>query len=367
MDTDESEWRSRIQRQLGYRLPDKRWRKVAEFALEDLISGSIELSDVLHFIGEREEWARLSGDQDAEPLFVSDAEGGDQGRASEYWERQRAISHVCAAEAAEDADVTDFREKHLGGGLIEWARIEEWLRARAEEDGPATRYITDLPLPPGTEVKGPPSRAFTEPPTSLAEESPAWFGWKIKMVSYHRHDSRWPFRLPIAHGGVLDHLRGISQDLVKAFDWTEAAATTFVVTGTVPVVAAVGVRYSVRHKRPALSRVSLNVDLAVSPRDLMKYYSDVRQGLVQGRRYRPMSRKSLQLAEFRARCPPAESWEESMTRWNEDAAKAEPDWQYNDAERFGHDCRVALSTLMRPSFLAKDVQATVYRVVTEED
>lgn len=359
MNTTEGDWRDEIEQRLGRYLTDGQWQLIADAFLEELLLGSAHASEVMEFIRQHDAWMAAASDKPREVVFITDDQPEKQGRASEYWERQRAISMVCAAEANQNKHVIAFRERYLADGLVDWRDIEDWMTARAEEEGAPTRYVNDLPLPPGTVVKGSLRAAYLEPPITISEDTPAFFGWSVKTVSYHRQESKWPIRIPVVHDGALNHLRTVAEQLHRRYGWPEAAASTFIVCGVEPVIPAVRVRYSLKHLIPALSRITLEIDPAVAPRDLLQYYRDARQELVRGRRYRPMSRRSLEQAITFVERDDAESWGETMARWNESNEGEDSEWQYDDAERFGHDCRIAIRTLMNPSFLDGDPQAAL--------
>jgi hypothetical protein len=135
-----------------------------------------------------------------------------------------------------------------------------------------------------------------------------------------------------AEGGVLDRLRHLGEDLVRSYDWEAAAATLFVLTGRIPLIQPLVLKFTWSAATFKRRVVELSVDPAVSPAELAKQYGVLRSKLISGQRVRPLSDKHLQLASFLAE-KPTESWASRLHRWN----KAFPKWKYIHASNFRRD------------------------------
>jgi hypothetical protein len=167
----------------------------------------------------------------------------------------------------------------------------------------------------------------------------------------------WVDRIPVRENGVLDRLRIISEELSRNYEWQAAQATAFVLTNEPPSIAPL--MCTVRKRSvPALSRIELTIDPAMSPRELAEAYRKLRSQVV-GRRHRNLTAKHSTLAVFRSSRPQRETLEESRRAWN----KQYPKWRYRAASTFGTHCAVAMRRLLDPGqvSLAGLVEATKVR------
>jgi hypothetical protein len=96
------------------------------------------------------------------------------------------------------------------------------------------------------------------------------------------------------------------------------------------------------------SRITLEIDPAVSPSEVAEFYRQARKEVITGR-HRTLSEKHLQLAQFITSRPEDELWTERLTAWND----AYPQWSYDAAliKNFMRDCSRARERLLHPDYL----------------
>jgi hypothetical protein len=239
---------------------------------------------------------------------------GRRGARSQPSARERrllAISDLLAEDALQNGAVQDFRESVLGGGLLDWAEVEAWVKHQATEDGKPT---------PG------PRGGFLE---------------------YGLPDDNWCRRQPVAEQGVLGSLRALAARLAGLYRWQPAQATLFVLTDMIPFVSPLWAEMDWHLPFEAMSRITLTVDPALSPREVADAYRKIRARFL-GPRYRALSEKHVALALFAARKPAGVTWREAMLSWNK-ANKADKKRVYSQETNFARDCTQALRRLLHPT------------------
>lgn len=228
--------------------------------------------------------------------------------------RLRAISVVWAAQAARFPDVREFRHKYLGDTLLAADQVESWVTTLPESSRPPARWLCNIPIERLIAV----ADGSYIVPKDIMEE--AWQNSRDESVAPTTRMRYLIYAIPTndkasepirAAGGVLDTLRGIALRLVKFHGgddgglWHEAQATTFVLTGYVPLV------------------------------PFGAFPLPARSG-------RRQTEKHLQLAAFKAqqdalKTPPAEQ----LAIWN----ARFPQWSYKNTTNYGWDSRQALARL----------------------
>ena len=248
--------------------------------------------------------------KDLEEIFAEAGESGTRERAERFAGRNakagrtQAISAVFAAIAAERADVRDFRARALPDGLVQLDDCAQWI--------------------------------FDHQPQSLPKKETA-------LLDYAPPGAEWVHRVRVAHDSLLGDLQMLSNALAGTFSWQPQQATMFVLSGAVPIVAAI--RGTVRYKGPvaAASRIILEIDPWTDPRDVQAAYSTLRKGDDATRRYRPLGERALALAAFIAERPDDPD-EKRRRAWN----RAHPDWTYPDVRSFSRAHRQAWERLLDP-------------------
>src|SRR5439155_21293736 len=239
-----------------------------------------------------------------------------------------------------DPDVERFRLEELRSRLLEPEDVERWVQRQARRDGEPTNLITAA-LPAGTTVE----RGAIKPPLS----KPTWSRTQsANRLRYAVPDKRWPRSIAVAAGGKLDRLRVLSVDLAAIFRWTQAQATTFVLTDGIPWVddLRVTTELAIHPRAPGsvTARIHLTVDPAMGPAELAAHYAEARRAIVPGR-YRPLSEKHLQLAVF-AVTTQEEGWAEMMRAWNREHARKHG--RYDNLATFKRDVRQAQRRILDP-------------------
>ncbi len=234
--------------------------------------------------------------------------------------RVHAISELVARHASEDARVQGFRSRRLPNGLLEFERIEAWISTIAKADGKPSQYSTVV--------------------ASAATRKCPDVGISARYLCYGSPASNFVRNIPVAHNGVLDELRGITEILSKRYGWQPAQATLFVLTGVPPLVSTLRVK-ATTELFPVLRKIVLTVDPALSPRELAEHYKTIRRRFL-GERHRAMSEKHCTLVLFMQDWPANETYSSAMGVWN----KKFPTWRYRHATNFGRDVLAARKRLL---------------------
>lgn len=119
---------------------------------------------------------------------------------------------------------------------------------------------------------------------------------------------------------------------MRHYDWEKAAGTLFVLTGRIPLIQPLVLKFTWNAGTFKRRTVEVSVNPSVSPAELAKQYGVLRTKLISGRRVRPLSDKHLQLALFLVE-KPDEGWASRLHRWN----KVFPKWKYVHASNFRRD------------------------------
>lgn len=146
--------------------------------------------------------------------------------------------------------------------------------------------------------------------------------------------------MAVADGGTLDRLRAVSEYASQRTGWTKAQATVFILTGLPPLVKQMRAEL-IERDIPRLSRVKLEIDPGMSPREVADEYRRVRQYLV-GKRHRDLTDKYLQLATFTLTELRGATLDARMHAWND----THPDWAYAFPSMFGRDAQLAQQRLL---------------------
>ena len=256
--------------------------------------------------------------------------------------RQEALSCLLADVAAEDPGVVAFRQAHLGDELLAWERVEGWLKRQAEQDGPASTWLRAL-LPDDHKLGIHRGQPYPDPAMEISRNRPG-VGFTRAALRYAAPDSRWTRTILIRQGGVLDQLRYLSERLAKRYNWLDAAATVFVLTGGIPAVDRILLQVRAHQEPSASSRIELVVDPTVKPAELAQFYADFRSKLV-SKRHRTQSKKHLTLAIFSTTRPKGQTWKDQLRKWNKQYGRLGR-YRESDVANFGKDVRQARARLL---------------------
>src|SRR5260370_9975082 len=283
----------------------------------------------------------------AQPLQEQDAE----------YSRDKVLWLLAARDAASDSEVESFRYHVLDQRLLEDVELEQSLFAGLGESVSSslpTWWLANIPLP-----SEPVERLLRMPEGALpsvfasslslgisTEQILEKCEWQLLAyaVPTSTSDVMEERKLPITTGTHLERLRELSIRLARQYRWTEAQATTFVLTGITPKPRSISLWTRRTERLGGLSVIHVVADPAVSPK--LVAYSDLeeRKQLL-GTRHRDLSEKHLTLAVFVASQPPNSSWSERMTRWNDNYGAR--GWTYSQVANFAHDGLQAQRRLLR--------------------
>jgi hypothetical protein len=272
-----------------------------------------------------------------------------QGLVSEEQRRQadrRAVlSLLLAHEAANNPAVRAFRERVLKGALLPLQEVEQWIQQQAQADGPPTAWL-EVPVPSKYQLREHPEthNLYTEPALTLSKDGCAkgpQTGVHFRVLDYGIPSADGVHKISTAVGGVLEQLRALSEHLALQYPWQRYQASLFVLTDQAPLVPEVSPSVSAERG----GRITLDIDPALTPRQVADAYRRFRRQVLGGKRLKALSPKHLRLAVFMAERPEAEPWGERMEAWN----RTFPDWKYEQESNFRRDTGVARKRLLTPS------------------
>ncbi len=270
--------------------------------------------------------------------------------------RRYAISRILAASLDEDVTIweriTRFRQEHLGGRPLAWEAVDAWVAAHQSGDAfrPQTYWLSDIPIsreqiewgaktaPVGHTTL---SLTITTPlpwPDRLDDQRSSRIGrLEPKQLEYLTPGHENSRRAFVEAGGALHTLWELAKDLAPAHRhdpqadttrrpwWTRAQASTFVLTGLAPFVA-------------AYEALQVDLDPTTPLKDIIAQVTQARLRLV-GARARELSHKHLQMAVFSVERSD-EPWATRQEAWN----VAYPEWKYPEKQK---------SNFIRDSLAAK--------------
>jgi hypothetical protein len=333
----ESDLRAELRHRLGTRFSAGLWDLLVDlgFVAEVLVVGAMDLDQL-------EDHARrilAAGTPSAEHRVPAPAPREPRLGQERAW----ALSQLVAAHAHDDPDVITFRRKYLGTALVEWADLDTWITARAKLDGEPTTDIT-IALPSSTLSDPDADELDISPP--LARVRPARVA--TRRLDYALPGDDWVRRIAVTADGALDRLRALAEALAKAYGWTPAQASIFVLCGVIPFIATVRITRSsakVRHHADLdwARRITLDIDPAATPQQVLDAFQQARrqQGVAQ---LRPLSLKHLRLAAFIGAEHADKPWAERLRLWN----RSFPEWHYAQQSNFRRDAIRAEARILYP-------------------
>ena len=329
-------------------LREEEWEDlINDHYVAKLLDGTLSCSEVADTVRRRrqiygqsdisqESAARTFSKQDKEPESLS------------------VLARLVAEEVSKDMGVQAFRTQVLGDQCLSLQEVSNWLQAKAREDEPATWWVKDYPIPSDqlvhhiiaiTTSEGVTQHKLElhipQQPLALGLNVPLSECLTFRFLFYREPDSDEIREIPTAMNGTLEALRQLSERLAREYAWTAADATLFVLTNTAPEIRPL-TSASQSRQLPALSRIVLTIDPALSPQEVAEHYRQIRQEIMPAR-HRDLSEKHLQLAAFSGTHPRLGTWQQKMVEWNSN----HPDWKYKEASNFAHDCLQARRRVLR--------------------
>lgn len=323
---------------LALPLEPREWEHLlSQGEIRSLKTGRLAPEGVAAIVEQRRE---IYGRAPAGLMLSTRERGGESSTA-----RSKAISLLVAAEAGGRDEIIEFRKVLRHGIILSRDEVEPWIQNQAKADGPPTVYLT-VAAPPHLELKVTDRGGIAGTrPFQISDDWPA-NRCSRAMLDYLVAGNNYVRRVAVCRGGVLDRLRMISEDLAADYGWWPAAGTVFVLTGTPPLIDTTTVQ-PVLKRIPALSRIALTIDPALSPREVSSIYRRLRKELV-GIRYRSLSEKHGTLVVFVMSRPKKETYARQMEAWN----KKYPKWEYKHTTNFGRDVQIAKQRLLNPGQLS---------------
>lgn len=261
-------------------------------------------------------------------------------------DRLVVLSDLLSQRAAQEAGVLSFRADVLNGSLLAWEDVETWIKEQREKDGPFTWYL-EVAVPDGYLLRqGKTGFILTEPPLTVSQEAAGW-GVYPRYLAFRIPGHPWRRQIPTRLGGVLDVLRTLTEQLANKYSWQSADATVFVLTGLPVRISKGRITKNLRFPHTMTSRLTIEVDPRVSPREVLAIYRKHRREILGGA-YKPMDRKHLELARFHE-AQKKGTWRERMAEWN---SSRPSEWHYIGTDshpdpwrNFRRDCIQAWSRL----------------------
>lgn len=257
-------------------------------------------------------------------------------------ETLKALAEIQALEASRHPEVIRFRQKVLGGRLLKPEEVDEWLRAKREEEGRGVVVKLQFPTNPVKDPMDPQWRQALQERLDKAE----YLGVEIPGLDYVRLTAVEEERIGHIHAirlhEVLGWLKRIAEELGKKYGWPEADAVTFVLTGAMPVPPLARITWTWSPERGFYGQaITLQVLPWVSPSEVAALYREIRKETPFGKYVRvhkpkALTEKGRRLAVFLA-ATPGLSWRERMEQWN----ATYPQWSYKYIATFRRDALTA--------------------------
>lgn len=359
--------RGEIEMLLHGHLSEEEWQDLVEdHYIEEILRGDLSSREVADKVRHRRKvYGQRGAKRDKATKILSEKETK---KPSGY---VRTLSILIAQEAAKDPEVQAFRTDVFHEKLLSFEAVEGWILEQFSRDGIPTWWLKEIPIAgtlmnegfvkttpqehseygtfiPDVFVKIFPDEQpidqialqlhlpLSFPMSSLMEV------FHFRFLSYGTPESNDTKEIPTAHNGILARLRVLSQRLAQEYSWSEAEATIFILTGSIPEISRVD-NTAIARKQSALSRIVLTVDPSLSPKEVAEYYRMIRQNAL-GTRHRDISEKHMQLAIFAAKQPEDRTWSDKMLEWNRICPV---EWKYMEVANFSHDCLQARRRLLR--------------------
>jgi len=250
---------------------------------------------------------------------------GVSGAASKRWE---AVSQLVAVEARQTQMVMKFRRDVLRGKLLRPDQVERFLAVLARRQE----------IKPWVKVYASPEE-IDEGVIQLGKATQAAYGYDT--LEYTVPGTDQIRRILVSSKGILGWLFWLSEQLSERYLWRRCDATVFVLSDAPPAIEESDYEVASTRAVPALTRVIMQLDPAMSPREVATLYRQIRLTCFGGR-HRSMSEKHVELARFWSSVQEDVPWREVMQEWN----KLHPRWAYKREQNFERDCAQARKRLL---------------------
>lgn len=273
----------------------------------------------------------------------------------------KSLSEILAWDAAQEPKVKSFRHDVLNDCLLAPDEVTAWMKElNSKEGGTAGSTHIIARLSPGT--RGVLPGLFYGKPVSFGEEGEV-LSMYIDILPYSVPGSQIIGHVGVKTGAVSERLKKISESLHVRYTWPQSQAVGFVLTGKFPLLLLARTRYlhidrslysavsidvasnppnvtfepnwstlaepNVAACYPSLITMSIEVSPHLSPKDVARLYSNSKANLLNSqnvrskKRYRPMTKKHLELAVFYHKHREMKG-NDLMIAWNKDHQQYEP-------------------------------------------
>jgi len=274
--------------------------------------------------------------------------------------RSDALAEIAACAALRyEWGISGFRQRYLDDRLLPVEEIPTWVEEQARREGPPAASYLRMPLADDKSLElligadsvasyarllaSEAERVAADPNAEVPEQM-----WKApRYLSYGAPGQRTE-SIAIRGDGALVELKKLASGMMGLrghVPWSESEAVAFILSGWVPPLSKARIRTTFSHGYyKALSRLSIEVDPRLTPKEVGHLYNRMRARYMQGRD-RPMDEKHLALAVFAEKTRrDGTPWSELCARWNAE----HPDWAFPPrddvvAKRFALECRTAWS------------------------
>ena len=313
MRTSDPKTRSKLEKRLGRPLSNEAWGLLCkEHWVDEYECGEITFG---YLVDRVRMYFRVFGRTGGSGKVRTDSERVERTRLSPRL-RQRAdsTSRAFAAIAAEDPDITRFRQNHLGGNTLRREQVDGWVGATRKADRAAAGRRG---------ANGPAPRDRTEVVLTFTVATPR--------------------ALFVPAAGILAELAQLGEALSDRYSWRQEIAVGYVLTGLgSPRVSPISVTRRHYDCPGPAQRIELQIEPGVTPEELAQYWQAIRR-TISSTPFRPQSEKHETLAAFSLGQPEELSWAELQTRWN----RKHPGWAYSQVSNFRRDVPRAIERLLQ--------------------
>jgi hypothetical protein len=314
--------RTELQRQLDRPVDNSIWTWLEEqgevMAAVDRANTDRQLDDAVRDLIDRYRWG-----QRLEALRRGDAEAPVPRPALPPDRRAYAVAEVLKIEAAAVPEVKQFRASRLASRLLAPQEVHDWVL-----DAYRDAYF-----------EAPPLTYVVVPEHDRAGEPVDWIRPELRYKHADEPGSRF---VRIGASGALAELKQIAGQLESLFGWKEEDASTFVLTGHVPVEPRARATSLLPRSR-GQARMSLDISTRVSPADVASFYAKARRHFEFGHERRLDEEWRARLAPFAASARVRGlRWREAMNEWN----TREPAHTFTDYRIFQRACTRAYERTM---------------------
>ena len=178
--------------------------------------------------------------------------------------RSAITSKMMFLEAENSIRVQEFRKEALKNKLLPQDMVMGWIKKTGTKDGVPIRFVDRIPLPDDTTAE------LVEGDLILTNELNVR---RVKRLSgnelhYWVGDARSTY---VTTGGTLDKLRGLSIELSQMYGWSQALATTYVLTGDQFMIEAIEVEASI-YPSILANKIVLKVDPTSTPKEVVEAF-----------------------------------------------------------------------------------------------